>query len=357
MDATVDEVEQAFGPASATARGRRATRSGARCCATRTPRSSTSTGSTPPGRGRRPGRSRWCRRSPASAGGPGVSRRSTCRSRQRRHRCGRRATDPAETRARAHPHRPVHTSAGPGTVQDVPGPRAGARAGARARRRPPRRWRSTEHALGCAAAIPPRALALVAAALLTACAPAAPTAAPGPTRRPRRPGSPDSPAVGSPSSPPETCSSTRTAPWSPGPPPRAPHRARLRLHRRPRPRRADHHGRGRRRLPPGEHPSRPPAARSRATPRSTSSRRSSPPSPVPATTRAPQRPTTPSTPGGRDRAHATTSTPPDPARRDRPLTAGGRGTTLLDVHGVRVAQVAATFGTNGVPVPKGRGGR
>jgi poly-gamma-glutamate capsule biosynthesis protein CapA/YwtB (metallophosphatase superfamily) len=28
--------------------------------------------------------------------------------------------------------------------------------------------------------------------------------------------------------------------------------------------------------------------------------------------------------------------------------------TLLDVHGVRVAQVAATFGTNGVPVPKDR---
>jgi poly-gamma-glutamate capsule biosynthesis protein CapA/YwtB (metallophosphatase superfamily) len=29
--------------------------------------------------------------------------------------------------------------------------------------------------------------------------------------------------------------------------------------------------------------------------------------------------------------------------------------TLLDVHGVRVAQVAATFSTNGVPVPKDRG--
>ena len=28
--------------------------------------------------------------------------------------------------------------------------------------------------------------------------------------------------------------------------------------------------------------------------------------------------------------------------------------TVLDVHGVRVAQVAATFGTNGVPVPKDR---
>ncbi len=29
--------------------------------------------------------------------------------------------------------------------------------------------------------------------------------------------------------------------------------------------------------------------------------------------------------------------------------------TLLDVRGIRVAQVAATFGTNGVPVPRGRG--